>query len=317
MSESANKSPAISTRHLRKEYDKVVALSALDLEIPQGQICGLIGPNGAGKSTLMKILSTVISPDFGYASVEGFDVHAQVLDVRRRVGFMPDFFALYENITCEDFLTYFGLAYGLDPATLPKRVDELLTLVNLTEKRKELISGLSRGMRQRLVFVKTLIHDPPVLLLDEPLSGLDPKARIDMREALRALKNLGKTIIVSSHILAELSDFCSYVVILEKGVLRANGTVIDILTRIKGELQVSVEIIGPTDKACGLLRNVPGVTLKTCDGQVINFALAGERRVLAEINAALVNAGLGVISLSEKRGDIEDIYNKISGNEVQ
>ena len=309
--------PAIKTTHLRKEYDKVIALSALDLEIPEGEICGLIGPNGAGKSTLLKILSTVIRPDFGLASVNGFGVETNVLEVRRRVGFMPDFFALYENMTAEDFLIYFALAYGMTPDRIKPRVDELLALVNLTDKRNEMISGLSRGMKQRLVFIKTLIHDPPVLLLDEPLSGLDPKARIEMRESLRSLKKMGKTIIVSSHILAELSDFCSYVVILEKGILRANGTVSQILDQIQGALQVTIEITGELEKAKEIIGKFKNVSIKSGEGMIINFSLAGEKKELAAINAALVNAGIGVMTITEKRGDIEDNYAKISANEVQ
>jgi ABC-2 type transport system ATP-binding protein len=309
--------PAIKTSHLRKEYDKVIALSALDLEIPEGEICGLIGPNGAGKSTLLKILSTVIRPDFGLASVSGFGVETNVLEVRRRVGFMPDFFALYENMTSEDFLVYFALAYGMPPDKIKPRVDELLALVNLTDKRNEMISGLSRGMKQRLVFVKTLIHDPPVLLLDEPLSGLDPKARIEMRESLRSLKKMGKTIIVSSHILAELSDFCSYVVILEKGILRANGTVSQILDQIQGALQVAIEVTNELEKAKEIIGKFKNVSIKSGEGMIINFSLAGEKKELAAVNAALVNAGIGVVAITEKRGDIEDIYAKISAHEVQ
>jgi len=309
--------PAIKTSRLRKEYDKVIALSALDLEIPEGEICGLIGPNGAGKSTLLKILSTVIRPDFGLASVGGFGVETNVLEVRRRVGFMPDFFALYENMTAEDFLIYFALAYGMTPDKIKPRVDELLTLVNLTDKRNEMISGLSRGMKQRLVFVKTLIHDPPVLLLDEPLSGLDPKARIEMRESLRSLKKMGKTIIVSSHILAELSDFCSYVVILEKGILRANGTVSQILDQIQGALQVTIEVTNEAEKAKEIIGKFKNVSIKSGEGMLINFSLAGEKKELAAVNAALVSAGVGVVAITEKRGDIEDIYAKISAHEVQ
>ena len=309
--------PAIKTSRLRKEYDKVIALSALDLEIPEGEICGLIGPNGAGKSTLLKILSTVIRPDFGLASVGGFGVETNVLEVRRRVGFMPDFFALYENMTAEDFLIYFALAYGMTPDKIKPRVDELLTLVNLTDERNEMISGLSRGMKQRLVFVKTLIHDPPVLLLDEPLSGLDPKARIEMRESLRSLKKMGKTIIVSSHILAELSDFCSYVVILEKGILRANGTVSQILDQIQGALQVTIEVTNEAEKAKEIIGKFKNVSIKSGEGMLINFSLAGEKKELAAVNAALVSAGVGVVAITEKRGDIEDIYAKISAHEVQ
>jgi ABC-2 type transport system ATP-binding protein len=317
MTEPKEIKAVIKTGRLRKEYEHVVALSALDLAIPECEICGLIGPNGAGKSTLLKILSTVIRPDFGMASVYGYGVEAEPLEVRKRIGFMPDFFALYENVTCEDFLTYFGLAYGLAPEKINARVTELLELVRLTEKRKEFISSLSRGMRQRLVFAKTLVHDPPALLLDEPLSGLDPKARMEMREALRNLKSLGKTIIISSHILTELSEFCTYVVIMEKGLLKASGRVDEILARMRGEKAVTLEVTGLTEKARQIISSTPGVTLSSVEGLVIKFGLAGDKSALADINAALVRAGIGVVGLREEQGNIEDIYKKISGNEVQ
>ena len=317
MTESKEIETVIKTGRLRKEYENVVALKALDLAIPEGEICALIGPNGAGKSTFMKILSTVIRPDFGSASVLGYNPETQPLEVRRRIGFMPDFFSLYENVTSEDFLAYFGLACGMAPSKIGARVTELLEMIALTEKRNTLISGLSRGMKQRLVFAKTLVHDPPVLLLDEPLSGLDPKARMEMREVLRNFKKLGKTIIISSHILTELSDFCSYVVIIEKGVLRASGGVEEILARIRGAREVSIEVTGSADKAKQIIAAAPGVALRACEGMTVNFALSQERAVLAEINASLVRAGIGVLSIREQQGDIEDIYKKISAEEVQ
>jgi len=307
----------IATRKLRKEYDQVVALSALDLEVEQGEIYGLIGPNGAGKSTLLKILATVLRPDFGSAAVAGFDVERAPLEARRRFGFMPDFFGLYESVTVEDFLTYFGLAYKVELPVLRGRVRKLLELVNLEDKQQALISELSRGMRQRLVFAKTLIHDPPVLLLDEPLSGLDPQARMEMREILRTLKSEGKTVVISSHILPELSDFCTSVGILEKGVLRITGSVAQIMSHLRGDHQVLIEVAGEVNRAKAMLEKMPGLSLKPAEGQVLRFSFIGERGRIAEINAALVNAGIGVMAIKEERGNIEDIYFQVAAHEVQ
>jgi ABC-2 type transport system ATP-binding protein len=308
---------AVSTRQLRKEYDDVVALRSLDLDVPEGAIFGLIGPNGAGKSTLLKILAASLQPDYGSARVAGFDVRQAAADVRRSVGFMPDFFALYENVTAEDFLAYFALAFGMPPERALPRAHELLDAVNLAEKRTARISELSRGMRQRLVLAKTLAHDPPVLLLDEPLSGLDPKARMNMREVLRNLNTRGRTVIISSHILAEMTDFCTAVGILEKGALLAAGSVDAIKQRVAGAVQVAVDVGGDPGAARAVLGGIPGVELLPGDGQQVRFTLAGERARIAEINAALVHAGVPVLGLREQGAGIEDLYFKLSSHEVQ
>jgi ABC-2 type transport system ATP-binding protein len=308
---------AVSTRQLRKEYDDVVALRALDFEAPAGAILGLIGPNGAGKSTLLKILAAALQPDFGSATVAGFDVERQPLEVRRSAGFMPDFFALYETVTAEDFLAYFALAFGLPRERALPRAHELLEMVNLQDKRTARISELSRGMRQRLVLAKTLAHDPAVLLLDEPLSGLDPMARMNMREALRNLNAQGRTVIISSHILAEMTDFCTHACILEKGALLASGSIAEIQQRTAGSVQAVVEVGGDPAAARAALAALPGAEVLAGDGPLVRFALSGDRARLAEANAALVAAGVPVLGLREQGAGLEDIYFKLSSHEVQ
>lgn len=311
-----NSDRAVSTHLLRKEYDEVVSLKALDLEIERGEIYGLIGPNGAGKSTLLKILATALKHDYGTANVCGFNVETSPIEVRKRVGFMPDFFALYESVTTEDFLMYFGLAFGMDREKLPGIVNTLLEKVNLSTKRSAMISELSRGMRQRLVFAKTLIHNPPVLLLDEPLSGLDPMSRAEMRNILFAAREEGKTIIISSHILSELKDLCTSIGILEKGVLRVSGKIETILSTLHGARQVTMEINGDMSRAKAVVAGLDIAEVMNAEGPIITMLIKGDRSGIADVNAALVASGVGVLSIREKGGDLEDIYFQVSDHEV-
>lgn len=308
--------PAIATRQLRKEYEDVIALRALDLEVRGGEIFGLIGPNGAGKSTLLKILATALRPDHGGAAVTGYDVEGAPREVRRRVGFMPDFFSMYENVTAEDFLTYFGLAFGLEPDKALERTRLLLKRVNLADKSGARVAELSRGMRQRLVFAKTIVHDPPVLLLDEPLSGLDPMARMEMRGILRGLREEGKTVVVSSHVLPELTDFCTSVGILEKGELLIAGSMAEVSAAAKGGRQVEIEVVGEPGRARDII-SAAGGALAPGAGPRIRFTLEGARERIAEINAALTKAGIGVLAIEDKGSDLENIYFRLSSHEVQ
>jgi len=302
-------------RKLRKEYPGVVALKSLDLAVPAGEVFGLVGPNGAGKTTLLNVLATAIRPDYGRASIAGFDIEKEPREVRRRLGYMPDFFNLYDEMTAADFITYFGLVFGVEQAVLPGRVDALLKEVNLEAKRDAKIGELSRGMRQRLVFAKTLVHDPDVLLLDEPLAGLDPLARMEMREILRGLGSKGKTVIISSHILTELSDFCSMVGIMEKGEMKLCGRIDETLERFRADRLVTVEVLQNGDQARELLKPLTDLVLEPGTGAVIKFR-CHERETIAAANAALVAAGLRVVSLSEEKGDIEDLYFKVAMHEV-
>jgi len=305
----------VLTEKLRKEYDRLVALHSIDLAIPEGEIFGLIGPNGAGKTTLLNILSTSMRPDFGRASICGMDIEKDPLRVRRKVGFMPDFFNLYEQMATEDFLTYFGLAFGVDRKILPGRVNDLLRDTNLLGKRDALISQLSRGMKQRLTFAKTLMHDPELLLLDEPLAGLDPLARMEMREILRNLGDRGKTVIVSSHILTELSDFCTMVGILEKGEMKVCGRITDVLEKFRKDRVVTVEVMSNGEKARNIIEGIEGALLDPGSGNVVQFRCT-EREVISRVNSTLVTSGLQVVSLVEEKGDIEDIYFKVALHEV-
>ena len=219
----------IEVEHLRMEYEGNVALENLRLEVPRGEVFGLIGPNGAGKTTLIRILATLLEPTYGRVRIAGIDVLAEPLRIHPLIGYMSDFFSLYETMLVWEYLDHFARCYGVDPRRRDRLVEEVLDLVSLEVRRDAEIRTLSRGMRQRLCFAKSLLHEPQLLLLDEPASGLDPAGRIEFRELLKKLREMGRTVLISSHILTEMADFCTSVGILEEGRLLDSGRVADIL----------------------------------------------------------------------------------------
>ena len=218
---------------LTKHYGKFVALKDLDLEIEQGDIFGFIGPNGAGKTTTIRILATLLEATSGHASIDGHNVAKEPYEVKKILGFMPDEFGVYDGMRLREYLDFFGAAYKIPQRKRASIIDDVLQLTDLTSKADDFVSAFSRGMKQRCCFAKTLIHDPKVLLLDEPASGLDPRARIEMKELLKTLCTMGKTILISSHILSELGDMCNKIGIIERGELLAAGDVGEIMSRVR------------------------------------------------------------------------------------
>src|SRR5438067_1512980 len=245
--------PMIQIRNLRKEYKDLVALRNLNLELESGDIFGFIGPNGAGKTTTIKMLATLLTPTAGTAYVDGVDVVRYPEQVRAVVGYMPDFFGVYDDIKVWEYLDFFAAAYRIPKEKRPHIIDDVLTLTDLNVKKDAYVESLSRGMKQRLCLAKTLVHDPKVLLLDEPASGLDPRARIEIKELLKELKAMGKTIIVSSHILPELADFCNKIGIIEQGELVVSGEVQAIMQQLSGGHVYELKVVGDMDGAAALL----------------------------------------------------------------
>ena len=235
----------IETVGLTKRYRDRVALADLNLKIEQGDVFGFIGPNGAGKSTTIKILATLLRPTSGMARVAGFSVDAGVREIRRAMGYMPDFFGLYDDLTVREYLEFFAAAYKIRGKARKKVIDDVLALVDLGHRADAQIDALSRGMQQRLSLARVLLHDPKVLLLDEPASGLDPRARVEFREIIKELRRMGKTVLISSHILPELADMCNKVGIIEKGRLVASGSVDEVIQRAQGERWVVFAVQGP------------------------------------------------------------------------
>jgi ABC-2 type transport system ATP-binding protein len=249
----------IETHDLTKMYGELYALNRLNLTLQQGDVYGFIGPNGAGKTTTMRILATLLNPSWGEATVCGYSIYTGSKEIRRVIGYMPDFFGVYDDMKVVEYLEFFASAYRIKGAARRKICEEVLELVDLTYKRDALVTSLSRGMTQRLGLARTLLHDPQVLLLDEPASGLDPRARIEMRALLKELRNMGKTILVSSHILPELADICNKIGIIEQGCLLVNGEVSEVMKQVRTDIVLNIAVSERLTDAAGMLENQPEV----------------------------------------------------------
>ena len=249
----------IETNDLTKMYGELYALNRLNLKLQQGDVYGFIGPNGAGKTTTMRILATLLNPSWGEASVCGYSIYTGSKEIRRVIGYMPDFFGVYDDMKVIEYLEFFASAYRIKGPARRKICEEVLELVDLTYKRDALVTSLSRGMTQRLGLARTLLHDPQVLLLDEPASGLDPRARIEMRALLKELRSMGKTILVSSHILPELADLCNKIGIIEQGQLLVNGAVTDVMKQVRSDIVLNIAVSNRMTDAANTLENQPEV----------------------------------------------------------
>src|SRR4051795_989443 len=250
----------IETRDLTKMYGDLYALNRLTLKLDRGDVYGFIGPNGAGKTTTMRILATMLNPTWGEASVCGYSIYNGAKEIRRMMGYMPDFFGVYDDMKVIEYLEFFAAAYRINGPARRKKCEQVLELVALGYKRDALVTSLSRGMTQRLGLARVLLHDPQVLLLDEPASGLDPRARIEIRTLLKRLGTMGKTIMVSSHILPELADICNKVGIIERGELLFNDTVPELLKKVRPLTVLNISVAEDGNSAARLLQDHPHVS---------------------------------------------------------
>jgi ABC-2 type transport system ATP-binding protein len=298
----------ISIRDVSKRYDENVAVDGLSLDIAENNLFGLIGPNGAGKTTTLKMLATLVKPDAGGISIHGLDLPRDVREVRRRIGYMPDTFGTFRGLSCGEYLQFFGCCHGLRGRELSGRIDDVLALTDLTDLRDDPASGLSMGLRQRLSLAKTLIHDPSILLLDEPASGLDPRARIEIRLFLKELARMGKTIIISSHILADLEDICSDIAIIEHGRVVWNGP-LDSAREFDAETGELLEIDVPeddVDRAAALLDGLPDVSdVKRNDSRLELRVHSGNANAILR---ELLDHDVEVIHFSRKSTRLEDLF---------
>jgi ABC-2 type transport system ATP-binding protein len=302
----------IEIQDLSKSYGKMHALKNLTLEIEKGTVFGFVGPNGAGKSTTMSILATLLAPTSGTAYVGGYEVTKHPKEVRRLIGYMPDFFGVYDNLTAYEYLDFYGASYGIAQAERQQIIPQLLELVNLTQKRDAYVDSLSRGMKQRLGLARCLVHDPEVLLLDEPASGLDPRARIELREILKELRNMGKTILISSHILPELAEMCDVIGIIEAGELIAFGDVDEIHARMQGQKLLKIRLLGRLEEAEDSLKEHPLVTTVSRQQQTLVAGFTGADEEQAALLAQLIQAGYPLASFGETEGNLEEIFLEVT-----
>ncbi|MFV9507263.1 MAG: ABC transporter ATP-binding protein [Oscillochloridaceae bacterium umkhey_bin13] len=314
----------VETQGLTHTYAGTLALNQLNLQIPQGAIYGFIGPNGAGKTTTMRILTTLLRPTAGEAFVAGHSVLRERDAVRRAVGFMPDFFGVYEQMTASEYLEFFAAAFAIAPNRRPQLIADLLSLVDLSHKAEAEVMGLSRGMKQRLSLARTMLHDPALLILDEPASGLDPRARVELRELLKELRSMGKTIMISSHILTELAEMCTQIGIIEHGNLLASGDVDTILRSLQPHRSYELRLLPNDDHdlaatlnaAAALVAGAPHVlsvrAMTEADPPHLLLDLDGDDRVASGLLTQLVAAGFAITHFAGQVSDLEEIFLRVT-----
>jgi ABC-2 type transport system ATP-binding protein len=291
-----------------KTYGEYVAVESLNLKIEAGELFGFIGPNGAGKSTTIRFLATLLNATQGEGIVNGHSVTRDPLGVRRSVGYMPDNFGVYDGMKVWEFLDFFAVAYQIPRSRRRQVIGDVLELLDLTHKRDDFVNGLSRGMKQRLCLAKTLVHDPPVLILDEPSSGLDPRARLEVKALLRELRRMGKTILISSHILTELADCCTSIGIIERGQLLMHGPIDDVYRRIRRNRVLEIRFLERMEVGLSILRS----RAETLDVQIeatrVRVEMAADDLVLAELLEELMAAGVRMHSFAERDPTLEDVF---------
>ncbi len=307
----------IETHDLTKKYGELFAIKSLELDLKKGDVFGFIGPNGAGKTTTMRILATLLNPTWGEAYVCGYSIYTRPRDIRRIIGYMPDFFGVYDDMKVIEYLEFFAAAYRIKGAARRKICNEVLDLVDLGYKRDAFVTSLSRGMTQRLGLARVLLHDPQVLLLDEPASGLDPRARIEIRGLLKELRNMGKTIMVSSHILPELADICNKIGIIERGELLVNEDVAAVMKQVRRQTLLNIKVFangsgsaGPhgTQEAAKLLESQPIVERVELQGDVLLVTLRPEVEAYDILASLLVTSGYKLTLFKEDELNLETAF---------
>jgi ABC-2 type transport system ATP-binding protein len=303
----------IETKGLTKQFKNLTAVKELDLSVEEGAIYGFVGPNGAGKTTTMHILTTLLAPSSGEAYVGGYSVVSKPREVRRVIGYMPDFFGVYDDMKVWEYLDFFAACYDIPESDRPPLIRDLLELVDLSHKADEMVDTLSRGMKQRLCLARTLAHDPQVLILDEPASGLDPRARVEIRELLVELASMGKTIFFSTHILADVAEICTQVGIIEAGQLVMQGSVEEMQRQLVPHREILITLINGLEQAREVLVTVDGIEaveeLKAENGRDrLHVSLRGEDAEVSKLLATLVRANVPVMHFTEEIRDLESVF---------
>jgi ABC-2 type transport system ATP-binding protein len=306
----------IAVQNLTKVYGKRTALDNVSFVVPEGEIFGFVGPNGAGKTTTLRILAALLEPTSGSAFIDGADVSKQPGRVHSRLGYMPDFFGVYDQLTVGEYLDFYASCYRQPRLRRKVVVDNLLELVDLVDRRDQSVDTLSRGLKQRVCLARALVHDPAVLLLDEPASGLDPRARVEMREILKELRSMGKTIVISSHILPELTELCTMIGIIDQGRMVAVGAVQDVIQQLTSGRRLRIGVLGKKTAAVALLSKLAAVRQVEVVNGAIEAAYDGDEVTAADILQALTAARIRVSEFSPLVGGLEDAFLRATSEEA-
>jgi ABC-2 type transport system ATP-binding protein len=306
----------IAVEQLTKTYGSRSALDHVSFEVPEREIFGFVGPNGAGKTTTLRILAALLEPTDGKAFIDGADVTKEPDKIHSRIGYMPDFFGVYDQLTVAEYLDFYAACYRQPKQRRKKVVDDLLALIGLTDRRNQPVDTLSRGLKQRACLARALVHDPSVLLLDEPASGLDPRARVEMREILKELQHMGKTIIISSHILPELTELCTMIGIIDQGRMRATGSVRDVIAQLTGGRRLRITVLGEKSEAAAVLTPLASVRHVEMVNGAIEAEYEGDDAVAADILQSLTGAGIRVSGFTPLDGGLEDAFLRATSEEV-
>lgn len=308
----------LSIKNLSKKYGRFQAVNDLNLEVPEGDIFGFVGPNGAGKTTTMKIVCGLLRATSGEITLDGEDVIKNSKKIKEKIGYMPDFFGVYDDLKVSEYLEFYASIYSIKGQSRIKITDDLLELVDLSNKKEAYVDSLSRGMKQRLCLARSLVHNPRLLVLDEPASGMDPRARVEMKEILKNLKSMGKTIIISSHILPELSELCTSIGIIDKGRMVISGSVDEIMQQVYGKKVIKLKVRDKLEDTVLILKEYPFIDKVVCNEETIQAGFEGGDEEMSRVLAALVGRGIPVVSFSQLDGNLEDVFMKVTkGDEEQ
>ncbi len=305
----------VEIRNLTKTYGRYRALNNLNLHINRGDIFGFVGPNGAGKTTTMRIICGLLQADWGEVYVNGTDALNQSAQIKRNIGYVPDFFGVYDNFKVMEYMEFYGSMYDMDAKTVHTTALGLLDLVNLSDKQDAYVDGLSRGMKQRLCVARALIHNPPLLVMDEPASGLDPRARYEFKEIMKNLRAMGKTIIISSHILPELGEMCNVVGVMEKGNLITYGKVDEITKQSRQSNPLRIHITENKDTAIQVLKQTPLVQKISIQDDCVIIAFGGDDAEMAQLLSDLIGNGVKVAGYHREEGNLETLFMEVTGGE--
>ncbi|MGF7058973.1 ATP-binding cassette domain-containing protein [Brassicibacter mesophilus] len=298
--------------NLTKRYGKFTAVDNLSLEIKEGEIFGFVGPNGAGKTTTLKMIATLLKPNEGNIYINDFNIASNLKEARKSIGYMPDFFGVYDNLKVNEYLEFYGDVAGLSNEEKGKMMVDLLELVDLSHKKDEYVDSLSRGMKQRLCLARSLIHNPKFLILDEPASGMDPRARVQMKEILRELKNMGKTILISSHILPELSELCTSIGIIEHGKIVISGSVDEIMKKVNKINIIKMKLLDKVDDAVKLLKEEPLVGGIYDNDRTVEFEYNGDEKEVVQLIKKMISKELPILSFNPVQSNLEEIFMKVT-----